>query len=297
MNEDGDHNGGLYGSLNSLNYYVHLLKPSKVVMVWDGPGGSKKRLKLFSDYKSQRKIPSRMCRAYDFLTPEEERESMFRQLGRFKDYLSCLPVYQLSLKETEADDIIAWASHYLSDSDIVIISTDKDFLQLVSPRVKVYNPITKILLNENTVEKKYGTKPLNLVMCRALDGDKSDNIPGVNGIGIKTAIKMFPLVNESDKKYPDDIFEYAEKHTDKGILYKRVLEKKKEIIRNYKIMQLRNPLVSGSQIPDLTKVLNSSVTADMPSLRLMFMIDKLYGQIKNLDNWVLNFLPLRDKEG
>ena len=128
MNENGEHNGGLYGSLNSLKAYVKRFKPKKVIMAWDGPGGSKKRQKMYTNYKSGRKIPRRMCRAYDFLSIDEERKSMYFQLDRCKEYLRYLPVTQLKLDHTEADDIIAWVSHYYKDEEVIIISTDKDFI-------------------------------------------------------------------------------------------------------------------------------------------------------------------------
>ena len=239
MNENGEHNGGLYGSLNSLKGYVKRFRPKKVIIAWDGPGGSKKRRKLYSNYKSNRRVPKRMCRAYDFLTVEEERKSMYFQLDRCKEYLNFLPVSQLKLEYTEADDIIAWAAHYYKDENVVIISTDKDFYQLINSNVKVFNPVTKKIFNEEVIYDKFGIRPKNFVLARALDGDKSDDIEGIKGVGLRTAIKLFPNLNDNETLFPVDIINYAEKNvkeSNSSIKYKHIIEEASTVDTNYKIM-------------------------------------------------------------
>ena len=79
------------------------------------------------------------------------------------------------------------------------MSTDKDFLQLVSPRVSLYSPTKKITYDEELVKKEFGIYPQNMLTCRVIDGDKSDGIPGVRGIGIKTLIKEFPELTQNEK--------------------------------------------------------------------------------------------------
>ena len=296
MNANGDHNGGLYGSLNSIKSYVKKFQPSKVIVAWDGPGGSKRRQKLYSNYKSGRKIPRRMCRAYDFLSPEEERQSMFEQLDRYKEYLSQLPIYQLRAEMTEADDLIAWCSHFYKDENIIIISTDKDFYQLITDNVKIYNPVTKKILDSKVIYDKFSIKPKNFVLARTLTGDPSDSIDGVKGIGLKTSIKLFPMINDNSTLFPIDILDYAKKQDSKIKKYQTVISEHEKVERNYKIMQLRDPLVSASDVTKMISVLEKNVRANIPKMRQMFIMDSMWSQIKNFDDWVLQFIPLQTKE-
>jgi len=296
MNENGEHNGALYGSLNSLKSYVKKFRPSKVIIAWDGPGGSKRRQKLFANYKSGRKVPRRMCRAYDFLSPEEERQSMFEQLDRYKEYLSELPVYQLRAEMTEADDIIAWVSHFYKNENVVIISTDKDFYQLVTDNTQIYNPVTKKMLGTQDIYDKFSIMPKNFVLARTLTGDPSDSIDGIKGIGLKTSIKLFPMINEDRRLFPKDILDHAEKQDTKSKKYQKIINEREKVERNYKIMQLRDPLVSSSDVTKMITVLEKNTHSNIPKMRQMFIMDSMWSQIKNFDDWVLNFVPLRTKE-
>ena len=74
------------------------------------------------------------------------------------------------------------------------MSADKDFYQLVDDWVILYSPTKKILYDRELVKKEFGVYPQNVLTCRVVDGDKSDDIPGVKGIGVKTLIKEFPLL-------------------------------------------------------------------------------------------------------
>lgn len=296
MNANGDHNGGLYGSLNSLKSYVKKFNPSKVIVAWDGPGGSKRRQKLFANYKSGRKIPRRMCRAYDFLSPEEERQSMFDQLDRYKEYLNQLPVYQLRAEMTEADDIIAYVAHFYNKENVIIISTDKDFYQLVTDNIQIYNPVTKKMLGPQDIYDKFSIKPKNFVLARTLTGDPSDSIDGIKGIGLKTSIKLFPMINEDRKLFPIDILNHAKEQDSTGKKYQKIINEYEKVETNYKIMQLRDPLISSADVTKIIDILQKNTYSNIPKMRQMFIMDQMWSQIKNFDDWVLNFVPLKAKE-
>ena len=237
-----------------------------------------------------------MCRAYDFLSIDEERKSMYFQLDRCKEYLRHLPVAQLKLENTEADDIIAWVSHYYKDEEVIIISTDKDFYQLINDHVKVFNPITKKLFSCDEIYSKFGIMPKNFVLARALDGDKSDDVTGINGIGLKTAIKMFPILNDDVRLFPVDLIEYAQNiGINKNKRYQKIIDESSKVEINYKIMQLRDPLISSPQIAKMIDILGHKANISVPKVRSMFIADQLWSQIKNFDDWVLNFVPLKEK--
>jgi len=185
LNDDGAHIGGIVGFLKSIGYAIHLFNPTRAIIVFDGKGGSTRRRKLFPEYKAGRRVKKKLVRAYDFNTPEEERQNMLMQLKRIVEYLELLPVSILSIDNIEADDTIGYLSKQVFDkSKITILSTDKDFLQLVNHRIKVYSPTKKKIYDRETLMEEYGIPSKNFLTYRILEGDKSDNIPGVKGAGL-----------------------------------------------------------------------------------------------------------------
>jgi 5'-3' exonuclease len=253
MNEDGDHIGGVTGALKSIGYAIRQTQPSRVVVVFDGQGGSKRRKKVFSGYKAQRdKNKLRVNRAYaDLMNDEDERESMKRQFVWLNEMLHGLPLTTMIYDGVEADDIMAYITTNLlkENEQAVIMSTDKDFLQLVNDTTIVWSPTKKKMYNTTMVKEEFGIESKNLLLYRVLDGDKSDNIPGVYGCGIKTVVKRFPEITEDKKLSVDDLLQLCE---DKEIetkgkikIYKDILKSKRQILLNEDLMQLDDVDISG----------------------------------------------------
>ena len=145
MNPTGTHVGGFVGFLRSLGYVTRIFDPTRVIVVWDGKGGSGNRQNINPNYKAQR-ATSRITHWGLYDTKEEETEALIGQLFRVQDYLDCLPIHQIMIEKLEADDIIAYLSKRASGSQVkkvTIVSSDKDFLQLVDDTVEVYAPIKK----------------------------------------------------------------------------------------------------------------------------------------------------------
>ena len=139
----------------------------------------------------------------DISTPDMEQQSMKNQLSKFVKYLDLLPITTISVDHIEADDTIAFlATEYFKEShqNVTIMSADKDFLQLVNERVRVWSPTKKKLYGPLEVLNEYGIHPKNFVLYRVLDGDVSDNINGVKGAGLATVLKRFPTLVE-DKQH------------------------------------------------------------------------------------------------
>ena len=203
LNDDGAHIGGIVGFLKSIGYAIHLFNPTRAIIVFDGKGGSTRRRKLFPEYKAGRRVKKKLVRAYDFNTPEEERQNMLMQLQRIVAYLELLPVSILSIDNIEADDTIGYLSKQVFDkSKITILSTDKDFLQLINHRIKVYSPTKKKIYDKEALMEEYGIPSRNFLTYRILEGDKSDNIPGVKGAGLITIKKRFPKYYNIFTFYP-----------------------------------------------------------------------------------------------
>jgi DNA polymerase-1 len=135
------------------------------------------------------------------------------------------------------------------DEQAVVMSTDKDFLQLVDDKTIVWSPTKKKIYNKKAVKEEYGIESQNILLYRILDGDSSDNIPGVYGCGIKTLIKRIPEITEQTEVSVEDLFNLCEtkKVETKGKikLYNDILEAKQQILMNQKLMQLKDVDISG----------------------------------------------------
>lgn len=295
MNDDGDHVAGITGTLKSIGYAIRNTQPTRVIVVFDGKGGSQQRKKKFSGYKSERsKNKLRVNRQYaDLMNDEDERESMKRQFVWLADVLDYLPVTTMIYDGCEADDVMAYITTNLlkENEQAVVMSTDKDFLQLINDKTIVWSPTKKKLYNTKMVKEEYGIESKNLLLYRVLDGDKSDNIPGVYGCGIKTLIKRFPEITGEDKLSVDDLFDLCETKIEetkgKIKIYKDILEAKDQILMNESLMQLNDVDISG-QIK--MKILERFDSKETPINKIDFMKVLLKYKIVNnfgdINNWL-----------
>jgi len=277
-NDDGTHIGGIVGFLKSIGYTINMFRPTRCIIIWDGKGGSSRRRKMYPEYKAKRKTNIRLNRAYDFETIEEERANMIRQIQRTIEYLDFLPITMLSIDNVEADDIIAYASkQVLTDSKVTIMSSDKDFLQLVDDRISVWSPTKEKLYRPEQVMEEYGIPSHNLLMYRIFDGDKSDNINGVFGYGLKTVIKKLPFLQEDKQFSVDDAITEVDE-----------LEEHREIMeRNYDLMQLHNVDISASaKTKTIDKIREPIPKLDKVTFKKMFLDDKMYSALPNLESWL-----------
>jgi DNA polymerase-1 len=281
-NDDGIHVGGIVGFLRSIGYTINMFSPTRVIIVFDGKGGSTRRRKLYPAYKENRKTKYRVNRAYDFASQEDEKQNMIMQLQRVVEYLDNLPITVMSYDNIEADDTIGYlCKQVLTESEITVMSTDKDFLQLANSRIKVWSPTKKKMYDEKAVLEEYGITSHNLIWYRVLDGDKSDNISGVRGLGLKTIQKKLPFLSENRIVEMDEVI--------------TELPESKDVIElNYKLMQLSNVDISGSTKTKIIDKVNEPINRLIKfQFEKMFLEDKLYTALPNLNSWLLtNFNQL-----
>jgi len=154
LNPQGNHIGGLTGYLKSIGHAVRLIEPTRVILVFDGHGGSTNRRYLYPEYKANRKI-TKISNWDAFDSQEEESESITNQIVRLISYLKCLPVDLLVIDKIEADDVIGYLAKELPEK-VVIYSSDKDYLQLVSDKVSVYSQSKR-----NSIHKKPSRRSLD----------------------------------------------------------------------------------------------------------------------------------------
>jgi len=291
MDDNGDHIGGIVGTLKGIGYAIREYNATRCIIVFDGKGGSKSRNDLFSGYKENRgNNRFRVNRAYaDLMNKEEEGVSMKRQMIGLIELLEYLPVEIMLYDNIEADDVMGYiASQLLKEEEsAVIMSADKDFLQLVNDKVKVYSPTKKKLYDKELVITEYGVHPANFMVYRTLDGDKSDNIAGIAGCGLKTIIKRFPEIVDSKEITIDAMFELCEERKAQNGIYEKILNQKKLVERNYKLMQLFDPEIpTNKKITINDKYLDNSAKLDKLGFIKKAMGMKVINSFGDVNSWI-----------
>jgi len=174
--------GAVYGFASMLIRAINDLKPTHTAVAFDRKAPTF-RHELFAEYKAHRPA-----------TPDE----LISQLGRVREVVRAFQIPIFEMDGYEADDILGSLSTQAAQQNIqtVILTGDADMMQLVSPLIKVYYPrpggsfSDAMLYDEAAVRAKYGVEPVLIADLKALKGDPSDNIPGVSGVGEKTALKL-----------------------------------------------------------------------------------------------------------
>ena len=296
LDDNGNHVGGMVGFMKSLGHAIKIFKPTRVVLVFDGKGGSQRRRELYPEYKANRKMPTRLNRAYDMTEEEQEKENMKFQLVTLVEILECLPVTTLALENVEADDVIAYFSELVvsKGGKSIIYSTDKDFLQLVSDSVTVYNPVKKKSYLPQTLLDVYGIDRQNFVFYRALLGDKSDSIEGIRGAGEKTVLKYIPELGTTEPVTMDLIrAKYAGvKKVPK--LIESIISNESVVDRNLQLMSLSEVNISvDAKMKVFHKYETLFTTLRKLDLTRLLIRSNIHASLPNYDEWVAyNFGPL-----
>ena len=193
VSKTGEMVSAVYGFALILLKVINELKPTHYAIAFDKKAPTF-RHKLFDQYKAHRPP-----------TPDE----LINQLERVRQLVETFPIPIFELDGYEADDILGTLSHQASQrgADTIIVTGDADAMQLVSPKVKVLYPKPRksfsdtTLYDEDAVSQKYGIKPGQIADLKGLMGDPSDNIPGVSGIGEKTAVKLLQQFGTIEEIY------------------------------------------------------------------------------------------------
>jgi len=253
--------GGVIGFMKSINMYCREMKPDQVIVIWDGHNASKSRRKLNENYKQGRKTV-RLNRDVQVLTEEQEQENKMWQFTRICQYLNETPIVQVMLDGVEADDVIAYyTKHYKKYDDWVkiIISSDKDFYQLLDDKTVIYRSSKKEFVSRKNIIEEYGIHPNNFALARALAGDSSDNIKGVSRIGLPTVSKRFPFMVEEKHHSINRLLEHCKSFPEKKRLkvYNTLLKEKSIAKDNYKLMQLYDSNLRPRQVKEIKDIMGS----------------------------------------
>ncbi|WP_392561222.1 DNA polymerase I [Orbus sturtevantii] len=186
-NPKGEPSGAVYGVINMIRSLINQYSPTHIAVVFDAKGGSFRK-EIYSEYKATREA-----------MPEDLRV----QIEPIHAILNAMGLPLLCVEGVEADDVIGTLAKRAEAEglDVLISTGDKDMAQLVSGKITLINTMNNVVLDPQGVEQKFGVPPNKIIDFLALMGDSSDNIPGVAGVGEKTATSLLTEFSSIDDIY------------------------------------------------------------------------------------------------
>jgi len=293
VSSTGEQVGGVVGFLYSMIGMVEKYNPKKVIVAWESGGSSRKR-SIYSEYKQKRR-PAKLNRFYGDELPDtvNNRNS---QVSLIIELLNNTPVCQIYVPDCEADDVIGYICKYkYADNKKLIISSDKDFYQLLDKSTIIFSPTWKKLVTSKEVREKFKISPQNFCLAKSVCGDPADNIDGVQGVGFKTLANRFPMMSEKSDVLIDDVIRHSRDMVESGSkvkAYLNILNLEGVIRRNWKLILLDTNNLSASQI----KKINDSIDMFDPTRNKMkmmrifiregiqtFNVDRMFLACRNLE--------------
>ena len=296
LNPNGHHVGGLVGFLKSVGYAIKLYQPTRVILVFDGQGNATNKKYLYADYKANR-TNLKVTNWKVFGDKKEESESMANQMGRLIEYCTQLPVSMICIPKIEADDVMGYlVKQFEADTqvdDVTIMSADKDFLQLVSKKTSIYSPTKKKTYRPEDVLEEYQIHSHNFINYKLLMGDAGDNVPGIQGLGPKKLIKLFPELLLPKQLEIEDLLKKARDNESLNPLYTKVLQFERQLDINYQLMSLKDPNISDED----KRIVDDAIENAPPSLNIGNFIemteDDQLNERVNWQSWLIeNFSSL-----
>ncbi len=192
-NSKGFPTNAIYGFTNMILKIMREKKPDAIAVVFDSPSPTK-RHEIYTEYKAQR--------------PETPNE-LVRQIPFIKQIIKAFNIPSFEMAGYEADDIICTIAKKAAQEsvNVFIVSSDKDMMQAVADGIKIYDPVKDVITDEEYVRQRFGVSPDRIPEFMAITGDSSDNIPGVRGIGEKTAREILSNAASLDEllQHPEGI--------------------------------------------------------------------------------------------
>ena len=259
-NSKGFPTNALYGFINMINKIVEEEKPEYMAVAFDI--GTNFRKQKYSFYKEGRNK-----------TPEE----LIMQMPKAREVLDAMGIKYFEMEPYEADDIIGTISKMTEadpDAYTLIVSSDKDLLQLVSDEteMKLLKQKDYIRYNRESFKKDYGIEPIGIIDLKGLSGDPSDNIPGVQGVGDKTALKLL-----QDYGSVEGIYEHIDEI--KGKLKEKLENDKESAFQSKEIATIYRDVPLNTNYDEMKY--NGINTDKLTSLYNEF---EFYSLLKKIDN-------------
>ncbi|MBI2027941.1 MAG: DNA polymerase I [Deltaproteobacteria bacterium] len=206
----------IFGFSNMLLKLIKDFNPEYLAIAFDPPTPSFRK-KIYEDYKANR---------------EQMPSDLAQQIPYIKRVVEAFDIPALQKNDYEADDVIATVATDLAQQnwDVVIVSADKDLMQLVCPRIVMFDSMRNKTFTEIEVKEKFGVEPSQVVDVLALAGDTSDNIPGVPNIGLKTASKLIAQYSSIEKVY-ENLSKLSKRQSESLMAFKENALLSKELVK------------------------------------------------------------------
>jgi DNA polymerase-1 len=246
VNSNGEQCGGIVGFLKTLQRLCNMVSPKVVYIAWDAGGGSVRRRALFSEYKQNRK-PEKLNRYYDDDLPDTE-DNKHHQLITLVKLLKYIPVCPFYIQDCEGDDVVAYLCRKFKNEEKLLVSSDRDFYQLLDDKTRIYSLHKKLILTKQDVFNEFRVSTINFGLAKSICGDAGDNVPGVPGVGFKTLVKRFSMFGTEQELTIDDVINYSNSHIQESKVYSTVANSVNEIRRNWKLVHLDTSMLSAEQV-------------------------------------------------
>ena len=239
-------------------------KPTHFAVIFDS-ARKNFRNEIYTQYKGNR---------------SDAPEDLIPQFDYIRKSVLAFNLPSIEMINYEADDLIAtYAEKILEQgSNVTIVSSDKDLMQLYKKNIRIYDPMKNKFINENDIFNKFGVKPNKVIDVQALAGDTSDNVPGVPGIGIKTAAELINkfgnlenLLKNTEKIKQNKRRETLNLNKDKAIISKKLVTLKKDVPVKYKLETFK--------LKEIDKKKLYIFLRDMEFNRLLSSVISIYGEI------------------
>ena len=242
--------GGIVGMLKNIQHLSERFSPQKIVIVWEG-GGSVRRKSIDPNYKNGRR-PVRLNRSELIGDIPDTVENRDFQLKTLIKILYKTPLTQVYVNDCEADDVISYLCKTKKTSNKkIIVTSDKDYYQLIDENTKIWSPNKKVLIDSQYVMDKWKIKSENFCLARCFAGDQSDGLKGVKGAGFKVMVKRFPELGVCNNLSINDIIIKSRQEIENGSklkVFKEIIESEKTLLKNWKLMYLDSAMVSADQV-------------------------------------------------
>jgi 5'-3' exonuclease len=262
--------GAVFGFVKHMRFIIKKFDPKQVVVCWDGRKATATRQKLFPAYKSTRdKVLA-------------ELESFYEQFPIVQGLVPLLGLKQVQHEQFEADDCLGTLSALFPNC--LVVSTDRDLLQLVAEGATIYNPIKQDIVNASNFEKFHPVPASQYRQFKILIGDGSDNIPSIIGeVGAKTILDTYgSLMNFLELK-PEAINSLKKK-------YKNIFEMEKltQLMLNVQLMDLKN-------VPRVGEAVAQEVHLEEKALKQLFLEAGFNSFLEDWDNFIQPFRKMLTK--
>ncbi len=243
-------------------------KPTHFAVIFDS-ARKNFRNEIYSDYKANR---------------AEAPEDLAPQFEYIRKSVEAFNLPSVELLNYEADDLIATYAKKITDAGakVTVISSDKDLMQLVSSKIRLFDPMKSKLIGEKEVNEKFGVKPSQVIDVQSLAGDSSDNVPGVPGIGIKTASELINkyktlenLLNKASEIPQNKRRETLLSNKDKALISKQLVTLKNDVTLKIDATEFIIKDVNRKKLYDFLR--------EMEFNRLLSQAISFYGEPGNKD--------------